>query len=207
MKKPNKTLFSVLLILLLFSKNTMQTFAMETSFRLPVETVLEGDKPVNPETFVIRMRALTDDAPMPEQAKDRQAVLEISGSGKKEFPPIKFIQPGVYQYEITQQEGNGQYYTYDTSVYLVTVYCTADSDHGLETTVVALEQGKEEIKKEAVRFINRYEVPKAPSEPDRPVKTGDNAPVERALGSLLVSGCMILFFVAKKHGDKKKIEE
>lgn len=66
MKKLNKTLFSILLMLLLFSKDTLQTFAMETSFQLPVETVLEGDRPLRQETFVIQMQALTNDAPMPE---------------------------------------------------------------------------------------------------------------------------------------------
>lgn len=66
MKKRKRTLLSILLIVLVFSINSMQSFAMETSFQLPVEIVLEGDRPVKPETFMVWMRALTDNAPMPE---------------------------------------------------------------------------------------------------------------------------------------------
>ena len=79
MKKLNKTLFSILLMLLLFSKDTLQTFAMETSFQLPVETVLEGDRPLRQETFVIQMQALTNDAPMPEQTENQKVTIEIQG--------------------------------------------------------------------------------------------------------------------------------
>ena len=102
MKKRKRTLLSILLIVLVFSINSMQSFAMETSFQLPVEIVLEGDRPVKPETFMVWMRALTDNAPMPEQAKDQKVVIEIQGKGKKEFPPMTFTQPGVYRYEIKQ---------------------------------------------------------------------------------------------------------
>lgn len=85
MKKIKRTLFSILIMMLLSSKSLMQVYAMETSFRLPVEIVLEGDRPVQPETFVIRMKALTQNAPMPEQAESQQVVMEIQGQGKKNF--------------------------------------------------------------------------------------------------------------------------
>ena len=89
----------------------------------------------------------------------------------------------------------------------MTVYCTADSAQGLETTVVALEQGKEEVKKDAVRFVNRYELPKVPTEQNTLVKTGDKALLSTLLWILLASGFMILFLVVKKQRDKRKIEE
>lgn len=191
-------------MVLLSSKSIMQVFAMETSFQLPVEIVLEGDRPVQSETFVVRMKALTKSAPMPEQAKNQQVEMEIQGQGKKEFSSIKFTQPGVYQYEITQQKGNAKYYTYDSCVYNVTVYCTADAAKELEITVVAQEQGEEEVKKEAVRFINRYELPKTPTEQNKSVQTGDNTPVQILLCILLISGFLILFLAVKKHREKRK---
>lgn len=194
-------------MLLLFNKDTLQTFAMETSFQLPVETVLEGDRPLHQETFLIQMQALTNDAPMPEQTENQKITMEIQGQGKKEFPPITFRQPGVYKYEVKQQPGNQEYYTYDTCVYNVTVYCTADSAKGLETMVVALEQGKEEVKKDAVRFVNRYELPKRPTEQKDSVKTGDRALLSTLACILAVSGFMILFLVVKKQRDTRKIEE
>lgn len=204
MKKLKRTLFSILFMVLLSSKSIMQVFAMETSFQLPVEIVLEGDRPVQSETFVVRMKALTKSAPMPEQAKNQQVEMEIQGQGKKEFSSIKFTQPGVYQYEITQQKGNAKYYTYDSCVYNVTVYCTADAAKELEITVVAQEQGEEEVKKEAVRFINRYELPKTPTEQNKSVQTGDNTPVQILLCILLISGFLILFLAVKKHREKRK---
>ena len=204
MKKIKRTLFSILIMVLLSSKSLMQVYAMETSFRLPVEIVLEGDRPVQPETFVIRMKALTQNAPMPEQAESQQVVMEIQGQGKKEFPSIKFTQPGIYQYEITQQKGSTKYYTYDPCVYNVTVYCTADASKELEITVVALEQGGAETKKESVRFLNRYELLKTPVEQNKPVQTGDYAPVLILLCILLISGFLILFFAIKKHRANRK---
>lgn len=209
MKKRTRTLFSILFMALLLCSSTMQIFAMETSLQLPIEIVLEGDRPVQPETYVIRMKALTENAPMPETAKDQQAVIEIKGQGTKEFPPIKFIQPGVYQYEITQQGGTAEHYTYDPCVYNVTVYCTADSSRKLEITVVALEQG-EEAKKEAVRFTNQYKLPKTPAEQTKPsleqakpVKTGDNTPIAILLCAMLASGFLILCFIVKNRGIKR----
>ena len=68
-------------------------------------------------------------------------------TGKKEFPSIKFTQPGIYQYEITQQKGSTKYYTYDPCVYNVTVYCTADASKELEITVVAFEGGSGDKKR------------------------------------------------------------
>lgn len=205
MKKLKRTLFSILFMALLLCTSTMQTFAMETGFRLPVEIVVEGDRPVEPETFVVRMKPLTKGAPMPEHTQDEQAVIEIQGQGTKEFSSMKFTQPGVYQYEITQQAGKARYYTYDKCVYNVTVYCTAGSSKNLETTVVALEQGKEEVKKDAVRFTNGYELPKTSaeqkepsSEQRKPVKTGDNTPVQVLLCTFVVSGLVILLLYYKK---------
>ena len=141
---------------------------------------------------------------MPEQAESQQVVMEIQGQGKKEFPSIKFTQPGIYQYEITQQKGSTKYYTYDPCVYNVTVYCTADASKELEITVVALEQGGAETKKESVRFLNRYELPKTPVEQNKPVQTGDYAPVLILLCILLISGFLILFFAIKKHRANRK---
>lgn len=193
-------------MVLLFSKNTVQIFAMETSVKLPVETVLEGQKPLHPETFVVEMRALTEYAPMPEKSDNQQISIEIQGQDKKEFPPITFTQPGIYQYEIKQKKGNGKYYIYDSCIYHVTVYCTVDSMHGLEISVVALQQGKEDIKKDAVRFVNRYEIPKTSGQQSENVKTGDTAAIEMLLYILLGSGVMFMYFVLKRHIGKEKID-
>ena len=93
----------------------------------------------------------------------------------------------------------------------MTVYCTAGSAKQMETTVVALEEGKENLKKEAVRFTNRYELPETPTEQStlsggstKPVKTGDDTPTGVLLCVMLMSGFMILFFAAKKQRDKKE---
>ncbi len=202
MKKLKGTLFSILFLMLLPCISTLQVFAMETSFQLPVEIVLEGDRPVQAETFIIQMKALTQNAPMPEQAEDQQIEMEIQGQEKKEFPAIKFTQPGVYQYEIRQNKGNAKHYTYDSCVYNVTVYCTAEAKKELEITVVALEQGKEEVKKDAVRFCNQYKLPKTPTEQNKPVKTGDDTPIQIFVCVFLISSFMLLYLVVKKHREK-----
>lgn len=200
----------MLIIVLLSGKNPAQVYAMEISFRLPVEIVLEGDKPVQTETFEIQMKALTRNAPMPEHTKNQQATIEIQGQGKKKFPVITFTQPGTYQYEIIQQKKNTEGYTYDSCVYNVTVYCTADVSKELEITVVALEQNEGKVKKEAVRFLNKYEVSKTPSEQNKPaqsenitpVKTGDNTPVYTWLCIFIINSFLILFVTMKRRSGK-----
>ena len=92
-------------------------------------------------------------------------------------------------------------------MYTVTVYCTADSAQRLETSVVALEQGKEEVKKEAVRFVNRYEAPKDSAQSKKPVKTGDRAPINILVCMLMMSGFVILFGGIKGYREKRKTEE
>ena len=59
---------------------SMQSFAMRASFQLPVEIVLEGDRPVKSETFMIWMWVLIDNAPMSEKTKD-QLVCMLMMSG------------------------------------------------------------------------------------------------------------------------------
>ena len=61
MKNRKRALFLILLVVLLSGKSLMPVYAMETALHLPVEVVLEGDRPVQPETFVIQMKALTSE--------------------------------------------------------------------------------------------------------------------------------------------------
>lgn len=204
MKNRKRALFLILLVVLLSGKSLMPVYAMETALHLPVEVVLEGDRPVQPETFVIQMKALTQNAPMPEQSEGHHFVIEMQGQGKKEIPAIKFTQPGIYQYEIRQKEGNAKNYTYDSCVYNITVYCTSDASKELEITVVALEEGDGEVKKDKVCFVNRYESPKSSEEANKPAKTGDDTPVQIVLGVLLISGFFILVFSVKRHVEKRK---
>ncbi|MFR8492327.1 MAG: hypothetical protein ACLVC1_01450 [Mediterraneibacter gnavus] len=58
---------------------SMQSFAMGTSFQLPVEIVLEGDRPVKSETFMIWMRALIDNALCRRRQDQLVCMLMMSG--------------------------------------------------------------------------------------------------------------------------------
>ena len=63
---------------------SMQSFAMRASFQLPVEIVLEGDRPVKSETFMIWMRALIDNAPMSEKIMSGFVILFWGIKGYRE---------------------------------------------------------------------------------------------------------------------------
>ena len=157
---------AVLLVLLLWL--TPVSAAASAQLQLEVEKTLIGDKPASQETFTFLLEPVGD-APMPEEN-----TVTITGSGKVTFPPITFDTPEDYHYTLREVPGDTWGYTYDDTVYLLTVQVTTD-DAGNLTATLYLSQEGSDGKADKIAFINRYRAPR-PDTPEEPVDPDDTTP-------------------------------
>lgn len=136
-----------------------------TSVQFQVETALTGDVPSSPESFSFVLCAAGNE-PMPETN-----TITISGSGKCSFSPITYSEPGTYLYTIRQCPGEADGYTYDESVYSVTVQVTTDDTDELKLSVYVCEKDHDGKAAEIV-FSNHYSSSDAGSAEHDPGQTG-----------------------------------
>ncbi|MBE7056798.1 MAG: VWA domain-containing protein [Ruminococcaceae bacterium] len=126
----------------------------------PKETpvVVYGNKVLNSEhkeleagEFEFVITAVTENAPLP-----KETTITNEASGLFKFEAIEYTKVGTYVYEITEKNTGKKGYTYDDTVYTVTVTVTDEGAGQLEAKVdgVELEQNVP-----AIKFTNSY-VPK-----------------------------------------------
>lgn len=159
---------AVLLVLLLWL--TPVSAASSAQLQLEVEKTILGDRPATQETFSFLLEPVGD-APMPEED-----TVTITGSGKVTFPAITFDAPEDYHYTLREIPGKAWGFTYDDTVYLLTVQVTTD-DAGNLTATLYLSQEGSDGKADEIEFINRYRAPR-PDTPEDPLKPDDTTPEE-----------------------------
>ena len=124
---------------------------------IAVKIQTTGDSVSSAVTYKLVLESV-DGAPMPEHAE-----LELSsgtGSGtvvEGAFGPITYTAPEDYQYRIRQASQTVNNFTYDATVYDVTVRITV-SDAGMEATVLVAKDGSE-AKTGEIAFTNDYDRP------------------------------------------------
>ena len=124
---------------------------------IPVKIQTTGDSVSTAVTYKLVLESV-DGAPMPERAE-----LELSsgtGSGtvvEGAFGPITYTAPEDYQYRIRQASQTVNNFTYDATVYDVTVRITV-SEAGMEATVLVAKDGSE-AKTGEIAFTNDYDRP------------------------------------------------
>jgi pilin isopeptide linkage protein/LPXTG-motif cell wall-anchored protein len=153
----------------------------------PVKKVVKGN-PATLETFTFQMKALTEGAPMPEGAKDGVMTMNIVGSGEKEFGIAEITKAGTYEYEITEVNTKAANYTYDTTVYKLTVEVKEEAD-GTQVKLVKTETvtgGNGTIV-----FTNTYEEP--------PAKTGDTTVIVPYIVIGLASIALLLMILFRRR--------
>ena len=157
---------AVLLVLLLWL--TPVSAAASAQLQLEVEKTILGDRPAPQETFTFLLEPVGD-APMPEEE-----TVTITGSGKVTFPPITFDTPEDYHYTLREVPGDIWGYTYDDTVYLLTVQVTTDDAENLTATLYLSQEGSEG-KSDKIEFVNRYRAPRPidPENPEEPVDPED----------------------------------
>lgn len=110
------------------------------------------------EVYTVVLTA-EDGVPLPEETQ-----LTVTDNGTVEFGPITYTKPGDYVYTVYQDVGETEFYTYDRTVYTVTVRVVNDDNGGLKAEIWAIRDDETE-KMENVTFTNVY-TPEEEPEPD-----------------------------------------
>ena len=79
----------------------------------------------------------------------------IKGQGRAEFAAQTYKEPGTYTYKIIEKAGNEEGYTYDNSVYTVTVTVTDEGGRLDNTVTYENENGARRVY-QAAEFVNEY---------------------------------------------------
>lgn len=83
----------------------------------------------------------------------------MDGAGNGRFQEISYSSVGRYEYRITEVSGSAIGYSYDSSVYIVTVEVTNAENGGLKAAIVKIVKDGGSDKLDAVIFENRYTAP------------------------------------------------
>jgi pilin isopeptide linkage protein len=137
----------------------LQAVAAETPkavVSLEVEAQVTGDTPRTDEAFTFILAAEDDTTPMPESD-----TVTIQGAGKVAFGEITYTSIGTYHYTIRQQDNQHEDYTYDSSVYDVTVTVGHQKDDSLFSVVTA-KKASSRSKSTEIVFYNLYTEPETP---------------------------------------------
>lgn len=146
--------------------------------RLEIETKLSGDTPSTPETFTFKLEA-KNGAPMPEND-----TLTLQGEARGYFSPITFTALEDYHYTLRQIAGNAEGYTYDATVYDVTVQVITDENGKYTASVYICEAGSE-LKSDKAVFVNVYKAPVVPTDPTSPTDPSGGKPPQTGQTSAL----------------------
>lgn len=149
---------------------------------LPVRVTVSGDAPAVPETFTLTLQAASEDAPLPEGARDGVYTCTVDG-GDTAALHIPCGRVGKHRYTLRQEPGRLARGEYDSRTYHITVTVTAD---GRTAAAIYGSAGREGDKYAAAGFANRYRGRDTPDQPRPSPKTGDAGvalPGALALGS------------------------
>ena len=120
---------------------------------IPATVQVSGDRIPSGEVYEVVMEAITQDAPVAENMTQK-----VLNSGTVSFGQIHYTVPGDYQYKIYQKSGSTDRFTYDKTVYTVTVRVQNDAEDGLTAELWAVKEGTT-MKNDAVQFQNHYDAP------------------------------------------------
>ena len=93
---------------------------------IPATVQVSGDRIPSGEVYEVVMEAITKDAPVAENMTQK-----VLNSGTVSFGQIHYTVPGDHQYKIYQKSGSTDRFTYDKTVYTVTVRVQNDAEGGL----------------------------------------------------------------------------
>ncbi|MBE6733529.1 MAG: VWA domain-containing protein [Ruminococcaceae bacterium] len=106
-----------------------------------------GHKQLEVDEFEFSIKAVTQNAPMPAKT-----TVKNTATGTFQFDAITYTKVGTYKYEITEKNLNKDGYTYDDTVYTVTVTVTDEGNGLLQAKV----DGVGTAQVPTVKFVNKY---------------------------------------------------
>lgn len=153
---------------------------------IPVRVFVNGEAPDPAETYSIVLKPDDASYPVPSDAVNGEAVIEISGAGDSSFY-IAYTHPGTYTYTVSQKAGTNEACGYDACVYEVTVYVTnSETEAGMLDVAVKAEKGDAYGVKSSIEFTNSYPEteptePASEAEPTEPASEAEpTEPVSEA---------------------------
>lgn len=87
-----------------------------------VQKIIKGDTPKTAENFIFKLEAENAiKTPMPKDSQNGVKFISIEGENTSGFGSITYTSAGIYNYHISEVKGNNKEYTYDKTVYSLTV--------------------------------------------------------------------------------------
>jgi pilin isopeptide linkage protein len=160
-KKLMKALSLGMAFLLTVGSIHVRTFAADTPTAtavMEVEAKVTGDQ-AEDAAFTFKLTAEDAATPMPDSD-----TVTIHGAGTAKFGPITYNDVGIYTYTVSQQDGQQQGYTYDKTIYHVTV-TVIYTDDGKMSAGIFTKKNNERTKSGDIVFNIEYHAPKPTEEP------------------------------------------
>ena len=178
--KKNRHIF--ILVALLFSLLCFpvdKVFAVSCAVEVPL-TVKQSfehnsNEKGNDLTGTYEFSALDAGIPMPEDSNNDRYDIILDGTEAEKMISLRFQHSGVYHYQLVQTSKDKENYSYDRSIYVITVYIKNGERGELIPQVIA--EKSDGKKYGELEFYNSYIKesvnPSKPSKPSEPVQTGD----------------------------------
>ena len=166
---------------------------------IPVTKIINGT-PEKDETFTFVLR---DNNVAGKTLLEREEKITITGAGKNSFSTLTFTEPGIYLYQVYEEEGKAEGWTYDKSPFSFDIeIIEVEHDNGSKTLEVktTITNGKGE-QVNNIEFTNYYRK-NIIEKIIHPVKTGDNNNImlwASIFGIAIVAGVIILIKKSKKE--------
>lgn len=150
-----ETVLAALLFLLCLPAFTAARAAGTVTVGIPVYKAITGT-PGKAGAFTFILTA-ADGAPMPAGSVNGVKTASVSGAGDATFGNVTYDKVGDYRYTIRESAGSDAAYTYDSTVYDLTVQVTWAGDVGGNLkAVLYLHKDGETAKQEKALFTNVY---------------------------------------------------
>ncbi len=141
------------------------TYSVEpTEYAPQVEKTVTGNTPSD-ETFTFNIKASADNPDGVEMPEDTTAT--VRGAGSTNFDKITFTKVGTYTFEISEEKGNVSGYTYDESVWTLTVV-VVDNESKLEVQSHTYTKADGTASEDKAEFENIYIPTTEPTNPTSP---------------------------------------
>ncbi|MGO3018752.1 MAG: Spy0128 family protein [Anaerococcus sp.] len=200
MRKSKKTIIMLLFTLILcFPTIVNASSEYESTVNIPVKVELDGETTDEDFTFSIE-RKNGETNFLPENTK-----LVISNDSSKNFGPIVYNKPGVYEYIIKQIPGDNKDIVYDKTIYKIKVFVENEMDtngkiSGSLISLLILNNDVSQNKLSEIVFHNKYNNNPSPNPKPSP-KTG----IEGSYIFIIILAIAILgLLIIKKVENKNK---
>lgn len=159
-----KLILPLLVAVLLFDVQVDAGVDNSCAVNIPVEIKNQGSNVPSGINSTLEIKPGKTDNPMPSSNE-----IIVVDNGKSEFGPISYNTPGVYKYSISQKVEDNNNFTYDASVYTVTVHIYDDGQGNLNYNMFAVKDGSQE-KVTEILFTNTYKE-EVTTEAEKPTET------------------------------------